>query len=99
MLGGLEAILHGVLDIPFLVIGLLVQSLNGWIMAIGLLIKTVVAVLPSFPAIPTVPVAAAGAVAWVAPMGAIVGVFVVCVALYVTTMGVKIAMNWGKVRL
>jgi hypothetical protein len=99
MLGALESILFGVLDIPFLVIGLLVESLNGWIEAMGLLIGGLVALLPSFPDVPTIPADAAAAAAWLLPVAGVLGVFVVMLGLWLTFMGLKIALNWGKVKM
>lgn len=97
MIGVLEGVLHGVLDIPYLVIGLLVQSLNGWILAIAVLARGLVAVLPGFPSIPTVPSGMSGALAWVVPMAPILVLFSSLVGIWVTWTAYKVALNWVKV--
>jgi hypothetical protein len=95
----LESVLHGVLDIPYLMVGLLVTALNGWIGAIGLLAAGLVAVLPGFPSVPTIPAGPAGAVAYFLPVGSVLAVFVVMLVAWATFMGLKIALNWGKVKM
>lgn len=99
MFGILEDVLFGILDIPFLVIGLLVESLNGWIAAMGLLIQGLVWLLPGFPEIPVVSEKYAGAMAWVLPIAGVLAVFVVMLVTWGTYMGLKIALNWGKVKM
>jgi hypothetical protein len=99
MLGGLESLLNAVRDVPYLLAGLVVESINGWIGAIAFLGSALVAALPAFPAVPTVPEAPAAALSWLVPVGAVMAVFTVMLTLWLTFMGLKIALNWAKVRM
>ena len=93
----LTDILHGILDIPFLIVALLVEAINGWILIIALLIKTLVSLLPGFPELPEVPGEVFGVVNWFFPVSAVLAVFVTVMAVWLIYMGIKIALNWVKV--
>ncbi|HET8862317.1 MAG TPA: hypothetical protein VFM94_03605 [Solirubrobacterales bacterium] len=97
MITVLTDILHGILSIPYLVIALLVEAINGWIMIIALLIKGLVALLPGFPALPEVPGGVFGVVNWFFPVSAVLAVFVAVLGVWLIYMGIKIALNWVKV--
>jgi hypothetical protein len=94
----LEDIGHGILDIPYLVVGLLVDAVNGWILAIAVLFKVLAALLPSFPALPTVPSEVAGGVSWFLPMSELLVVLGILVAAWVTWLGLQASMRWVKAR-
>lgn len=99
MIGVLQDILYGILDIPFLIVSLLVEAINGWIMILALFIEGLVALLPSFPELPTVPGGLAGSFAWVLPVAGVLAVFTVMLVTWVSFMAIKIALNWGKVKM
>lgn len=94
----LEQIVHGVLDVPYLVAALGVESVNGWISAIAALGKVLAALLPSFPALPSVPAEVAGGVSWFLPMAELLVVLGVCVTCWVTWLGVQAALRWVRMR-
>ena len=89
-------VLHGILDIPFLVAGLFVESLNGWILILADLVGAALAVLPGFPEIPTLDGEVLGGVAWFLPITAMLATFATFVAAWVLWMGVSVALRWGK---
>ncbi len=96
MLGFLEEILHGVLDIPFLIIGGLVELVNGIITMIAALAKALLSLLPGFPAYPKAPSGVAGGFLWFVPLGPILAFFSLMVTCWLTFLGIKIALKWVK---
>ena len=96
MLDLLGKIWHGVLDIPYLVIALLVESINGWILILSLLVSAAMAILPGFPAIPTLDGDVLAGVAWFLPIGPMLAVFSTFVAAFIVWLGVSAALRWGK---
>lgn len=96
MLSFLSEILHGILDLPYLLVGLLVEAVNGWILILAALLKAVLAVLPGFPEIPTISGEVLAGVAWFLPIGPMLAVFATFVTAFVVWMGVQIALRWVK---
>jgi len=99
MISLLESVFHGILDIPYLVVGLFVMALNGWIAAMGLLISGLVALLPGFPELPTIPSEVAHVVAWFVPLSPILAVFSLLLVTWASFMALKIGLNWAKVNV
>jgi hypothetical protein len=97
MLGFLEDIWHGILDLPFLIIGGLVEMINALIVAIAALAEFLLALLPSFPDPPSEPASGiVGWLLWMVPLGTMLALFTVLVSLWVGFLGVKMALKWVK---
>jgi len=96
MLDLLGKIWHGILDIPYLVVALLVEAINGWILILAALVAAVMAILPGFPAIPTLDGEVLAGVAWFLPIGAMLAVFSTFVAAFVIWLGISHLLRWGK---
>lgn len=96
MLSLLESIWHGVLDIPYLVIALLVDALNGWILILAGIVSAALAVLPGFPEIPSLDSGVLAGVAWFLPIAAMLGIFAGFVSAFLIWLGVSAALRWGK---
>jgi hypothetical protein len=96
MIGVLESVLHGVLDMPYLVIGFFVNSINGLIVSVAALANLILSLLPSFPSVPSAPGGVMGAVLWAFPLGTMVAVWTTFVGLWVAFLGFKVAMKWVK---
>lgn len=96
MIGLLESVLHGVLDIPYLAASLVIESLNGWMLLLGAVITAAMAVLPSFPEVPTLDGAVLGGVAWFLPIGPMLAIFATFVGAWVLWMGVSVGLRWAR---
>lgn len=96
MLTFLGEILNGILDIPYLVVSLLIESLNGWIMILGLAISAVLAILPSFPDVPTLDGDFLSGVAWFLPIAPMLGIFATFVTAWVVWMAYSVILRWAK---
>lgn len=96
MLSWLSDIFHAILDLPYLIVNLLIESLNGWIMILALLVQGILALLPSFPTIPTLDGGVLAGVAWFLPITAMLGVFATFVAAFVIWLGIQVALRWGR---
>lgn len=96
MLTFLEEILHGILSIPYLVIGLLVELLNAIIVAIAALAELVLSLLPGFPEAPTAPGGVVGGLLWFLPLGPILSFFALMVSCWLGFLAVKIALKWVR---
>jgi hypothetical protein len=96
MLELLSSILHGVLDIPYLIVALLVEAVNGWILILAALLSAALAVLPGFPEVPTLDGAVLAGVAWFLPIAAMLAIFAAFLAAWVLWMGVSVALRWAK---
>ncbi len=96
MLSILGDIWHGILDIPYLVVGLLVDAINGWILILASLLSAALAILPGFPEVPTLNGDVLSGVAWFLPIGPMLAIFATFLAAYVIWMGVQIALRWVK---
>jgi len=99
MISVLENIWHGIASLPFLIIAVLVESMNGWIAALGAIVHIAVLGLPSFPAVPDLEIEAIGVVNWFFPVGAFLVVFSGLLLLWVAFLAIKVALNWGKVNV
>jgi hypothetical protein len=96
MLTVLGDIFHALLDLPYLVVGLLIESINGWILILGALLSAALAILPGFPSVPTLDGDVLSGVAWFLPIGAMLAIFATFLAAFVVFMGVTIALRWVK---
>lgn len=96
MLGWLESIWNAVKDLPFLLIGLLVEMINGLILALAALAELVLSLLPSFPEAPSAPGGVMGALLWVVPLAPILAFFGLMVTCWIAFLGLKIALRWVK---
>lgn len=96
MLSILETIWHALLDLPYLLVSLLIESLNGWILILALLVKGILAVLPSFPSIPTLDGGVLSGVAWFLPIAAMLATFATFVAMFVIWLGYQVVLRWAR---
>jgi hypothetical protein len=96
MLTFLESIWHGILDVPYLVIGFFVTAINNMIISLAFLAGLIVAALPSFPAAPTPPGGVIGGILWFFPLGTLLAVFTVFVGLWVAFLGFKAGLKWVR---
>jgi hypothetical protein len=96
MLSFLEKILHGILDLPYLVVNLLIEALNGWILILGTLLTTILALLPGFPEVPTLSSKVLGGVAWFLPIASMLAIFAAFVTAWVLWMAWSVALRWVK---
>jgi len=96
MLSLLSDILHGILDIPFLIVSLLVEAINGWIMILSLVLAAALAILPGFPEVPTLDGDVISGVAWFLPIGPMLAIFTTFVAAWVLWMAVSVILRWVK---
>lgn len=96
MLGVLQDIWHGILDVPFLIVDLLIEAVNGWILIIAAMLAALFAILPSFPEIPELDGDVLAGVAWFLPIGPMLAVFGTFVSAFVIWLGVQVALRWGK---
>ena len=96
MLTVLDSILHGILDIPYLVVSLLVEAVNGWIMILGLALSAAIAVLPGFPEVPALAGEIRSGVAWFLPIGAMLAVFATFVTAWLLWMAVSVILRWAR---
>jgi hypothetical protein len=96
MLGFLEQILHGVLDLPYLLVGLLVTAVNGWILALAAILTAILAILPGFPSISTLPTEVLAGVAWFLPVTPMIAVFATFVTAFIIWLGAQVALRWVK---
>jgi hypothetical protein len=96
MLSLLSDILHGILDIPYLIVLLLVESINGWIMILSLALSAAVAILPGFPEVPTLDGKVLSGVAWFLPIGPMLAIFASFVSAWILWMGVSVILRWVK---
>jgi uncharacterized membrane protein YdjX (TVP38/TMEM64 family) len=96
MLGWLEDIWHGILDLPYVLIGLLVDLLNAIIIAIAALATLLLSLLPGFPDPPEAPGGVMGALLWVVPLGPILSFFALMVTCWIAFLAIKIGLRWVK---
>lgn len=92
----LESVWHAIVDVPFYIVGLLVDSVNELISAFAALATLILSLLPSFPAVPSAPSGVLGSVLWFFPIGTMVSVWMTFVGLWVAFLGFKVAMKWVK---
>lgn len=96
MLNLLSGILHGILDVPFLIVSLLVESINGWIMILSLALSAALAILPGFPEVPTLNGDVLSGVAWFLPIGPMLAIFASFVAAWIVWMSVSVILRWVR---
>ena len=96
MISLLESVWHGILDVPYLAVALLVESINGWLMALGAAITAAIAILPGFPEVPTLNGDVLSGVAWFLPIAPMLGIFATFVAAWVVWMGVTTVLRWAR---
>ncbi len=96
MLSFLGDILEGILDLPFLLVDLLIESLNGWIMILSLALSAAISVLPGFPEVPTLDGDVISGVAWFLPIAPMLAIFTTFVVAWVVWMGVSVILRWAK---
>jgi hypothetical protein len=96
MLSFLSDILNGILDLPFLLVDLLIESINGWIMLLSLALAAAVAILPGFPEVPTLDGDVISGVAWFLPIAPMLAIFTTFVLAWVVWMGVSVILRWAK---
>jgi len=97
VLSFLEDILHGILDLPYVLINLLVAMVNGLIAALAAIAAAALSLLPGFPEAPSAPGGVVGALLWFFPLGTVLSFFGLMVTAWVTFLGVKVALKWFRV--
>lgn len=97
MLDFLGDILNGILDLPYLIVAVLVEVLNALIVALAAIVEAALSLLPPFPDPPSAPGGVIGALLWFVPLGAMLSFFALMLTAWVTFLGVKVALKWGKV--
>jgi hypothetical protein len=97
MLGVLSSVLDGVLSIPYLVAGLLVDAINGWLLLIAAAAAAAIAILPSFPALPELPGEWGAAVSWFLPLPQMIGILTGFILLWVAWWAISTLLRWAKV--
>lgn len=93
MLSFLEKIWHGILEIPYLVINLLIEAINGWLVLLYAAAEVLVKALPGFPATPEAPEGVIGAVLWFFPIVSLLAVLSTVGALWLTWLGIRFALT------
>lgn len=96
MLSFLGDILGAILDLPFLLVDLLIESINGWIMILSLALSAALSVLPGFPEVPTLDGDVISGVAWFLPIGPMLAIFSTFVVAWVLWMSVSVILRWAK---
>lgn len=96
MLGWLSDIWHAIVDLAYVLVGLLVELVNSFIAAIAALAELVLSLLPSFPDPPGTPGGIGGVLLWVFPLGPVLSIFTILVGCWVSFLAVKIALRWVK---
>jgi hypothetical protein len=97
MLSVLSSVLDGVLSIPYLIAGILIDAINGWLGLFAAVAAAAIAVLPSFPALPELPGEWGAAVSFFLPIGTMLGIFSAFVTAWVLWWGISQALRWVKV--
>jgi hypothetical protein len=96
MLSWLSDIWHAIMDLPYVVVALLIEAVNGWILILAALLAALFAVLPSFPDPPELTPEVLGGVAWFLPVAAMIGVLSAYIAAFIVWLGVQVLARWGK---
>jgi hypothetical protein len=86
MFGFLGEIVSGITNLPYLLLNLVITSINGWIELLGALLKLVMAALPGFPERPHLTGVGIEWLSWFMPLTAMVGVFTVMLASWLIWM-------------
>jgi len=93
MLGWLEDIWQGIVEIPYLVINLLVGVINALLIAIYAAAEALFSILPEFPDTPSAPEGVIGAFLWVFPLASLLAVLTTMGALWLTWLGIRFALT------
>jgi len=96
MLGWLEDIWHAIKDLPYLIIGGLVEVVNAIVAAIAALASAILSLLPGFPDSPDTPGGVMGALLWVVPLAPILSFFSLMVTAWIGFLAIKVALKWVK---
>jgi hypothetical protein len=96
MLTVLSDVLGAVLDLPFILVNLLIESINGWLGILNLGLLAALAVLPGFPELPQLPAEPLGLFSYYFPVTAMLAVLASFIAAFITWLGVSVALRWGK---
>jgi hypothetical protein len=96
MLSWLEDIWHAVADLPYLLVNLLIEAINGWILILSAAASAALALLPGFPEVPTLDGDVLAGVAWFLPIAPMLAIFTTFVAAWVIWLAVSIALRWAK---
>jgi uncharacterized membrane protein YdjX (TVP38/TMEM64 family) len=94
--GWLEDIWHAIKDLPYLIIGLLVETVNLLIAAIAALAVALLSLLPGFPDPPGAPGGVMGALLWVVPLGPILAFFSLMMGCWIAFLAIKVGLRWVK---
>lgn len=86
MFGFLGEIISAITDLPYLLLNLVITSINGWIELLGVLLKAMIEALPGFPAKPELSGVGIEWLTWFMPLGAMVGVFSAMLASWLVWM-------------
>lgn len=96
MIDLLGDIWHGILSLPYVLIGLLITSINGWILILAGIFAAAMALLPGFPSVPTLDGDVISGVAWFLPIGAMLAIFATFVSAFIIWLAVQIGLRWVK---
>lgn len=97
MLTFLEEILHGILSLPYVLDGLLVELINALILAIVALANALLSLLPGFPEPPGAPAGGiVGGILYFFPIVSIVSILTTFVTAWIVFLGVRVALRWVK---
>jgi hypothetical protein len=96
VIGVLGSVLDGVLSIPYLVAGLIVDSINGWLLLLVGAASAAIAILPGFPSLPELPGEWGSAVSWFLPLGTMLGIFTAFIGLWVAWWAISYLLRWAK---
>ena len=96
MLSWLQDIWNAVKDVPFLILGGIVEIINAFIVAIAALAKFVIGLLPSFPPTPDAPEGVIGWLLWIVPLAPIIAIFSLMVICWINFLAIKVVLNWVK---
>lgn len=96
MLTALGDILNGILELPYLLVILLVEAVNGWILILAGFLAMILSILPGFPPLPTLNGDVVSGVAWFLPLGPMIAIFATFVTAWVIWMGISVIARWVK---
>ena len=83
--------------IPFVLAGLLVDAINGWLLLIGAAAVAAIALLPSFPELPELPGEWGAAVTYFLPLSTMVAILTGFIVAWVAWWAISALLRWAKV--
>lgn len=95
----LQSILCAIENIGFVLLDLVVDGVNAFIVALAALIGTALSAMPGMPDLPAVPdqvTEVAGWVAWVFPVGTLIDILAFSVTAWVAWQAVVLLLRWAK---